>query len=89
MGRKLVGHGVWEFDMCYLYGEDSFANLYDFEKRIKRLYKLRVKNTGEMNKKKMVETGYEVPHIDRYFCYFFDDEITLAQFNNLNYLTGN
>lgn len=29
------------------------------------------------------------PHIDRYFCYFFDDEITLAQFNNLNYLTGN
>ncbi len=75
--------------MCYLYGEDSFANLYDFEKRIKRLYKLRVKNTGEMNKKKMVETGYEVPHIGRYFCYFFDDEITLAQFNNLNYLTGN
>ena len=59
----------------------KFAILYDFEKRIKRLYSFRVKNTGEMTKEKMVQTGYENPRHDRYFCYFFDEEITLGKFD--------
>ncbi len=59
----------------------KFAILYDFEKQIKRLYTFRVKNTGEMSKEKMLQTGYENPRHDRYFCYFFDEEITLGQFD--------
>ncbi len=59
----------------------KFAILYDFEKRIQRLYTFRVKNTGEMSREKMVQTGYENPHHGRYFCYFFDEEITLGKFD--------
>ncbi len=59
----------------------KFAILYDFEKRIQRLYTFRVKNTGEMSKEKMLQTGYENPRHDRYFCYFFDEEITLGKFD--------
>ena len=59
----------------------KFAILYDFEKRINRLYTFRVKNTGEMTKEKMLQTGYENPRHDRYFCYFFDEEITLGKFD--------
>ena len=59
----------------------KFAILYDFEKRINRLYTFRVKNTGEMSKEKMMQTGYENPRHDRYFCYFFDEEITLGKFD--------
>lgn len=59
----------------------KFAILYDFEKRISRLYTFRVKNTGEMTKEKMKKTGYANPRHDRYFCYFFDEEITLGEFD--------
>lgn len=59
----------------------KFVILYDFEHQIKRLYTFRVKNTGEMSKEKMIETGYENPRHDRYFCYFFDEEITLGKFD--------
>lgn len=59
----------------------KFAILYDFDKRINRLYTFRVKNTGEMTREKMVQTGYENPRHDRYFCYFFDEEITLGKFD--------
>ena len=59
----------------------KFAILYDFEKRISRLYTFRVKNTGEMTKEKMLQTGYDNPRHDRYFCYFFDEEITLGKFD--------
>lgn len=52
-----------------------------YNKQITRLYIFRVKNTGEMSKEKMLETGYEAPRHDRYFCYFFDEEITLGKFD--------
>lgn len=58
----------------------KFAILYDFEKKAPT-YTFRVKNTGEMTKEKMMETGYKNPHQDRYFCYFFDEEITLGEFD--------
>ena len=59
----------------------KFVIMYDFNKQITRLYTFRVKNTGEMSKEKMIETGYENPRHDRYFCYFFDEEITLGKFD--------
>lgn len=57
----------------------KFVILYDFNKQITRQYTFRVKNTGEMNKEKMIATGYKCPRHDRYFCYFFDEEITLGK----------
>lgn len=57
----------------------KFVILYDFNKQIPRQYTFRVKNTGEMSKEKMIATGYKCPHHDRYFCYFFDEEITLGK----------
>lgn len=59
----------------------KFVILYDFNKQITRLYTFRVKNTGEMSKEKMIETGYQDPRHDRYFCYFFDEEIMLGKFD--------
>ncbi len=59
----------------------KFVILYDFNKQITRQYTFRVKNTGEMSKEKMIVTGYRDPHHDRYFCYFFDEEITLGKFD--------
>ena len=29
----------------------------------------------------MVATGYKNPSQDKYFCYFFDEEITLGEFD--------
>lgn len=57
----------------------KFVILYDFNKQITRQYTFRVKNTGEMSKEKMIATGYKCPRHDRYFCYFFDEEITLGK----------
>lgn len=34
-----------------------------------------------MSKEKMVATGYKNPSQDKYFCYFFDEEITLDEFD--------
>lgn len=59
----------------------KFVILYDFEHQIKRLYTFRVKNTGKMSREKMLETGYEAPCHDCYFCYLFDEEITLSKFD--------
>ncbi len=52
-----------------------------YNKQITRLYTFRVKNTDEMSKEEMLETGYEAPRHDCYFCYFFDKEITLGKFD--------
>ena len=59
----------------------KFVILYDFNKQLTRHYTFRVKNTGEMSKEKMLATGYENPRHERYFCYFFDEEITLGKFD--------
>lgn len=59
----------------------KFVILYDINKQITRQYTFRVKNTGEMSKEKMIATGYKCPRHDRYFCYFFDEEITLGKFD--------
>ena len=60
----------------------KFVILYEFGKESEGVYKaFRVKNTGEMSKEQMIKTGYENPHHDAYFCYFFDEEITLGEFD--------
>ena len=41
----------------------------------------RVKNTGELTREQMISQGYLNPRHDRYFCYFFDEEITLGEFD--------
>ena len=58
----------------------KFVILYDFEHQLPT-YTFRVKNTGEMSREKMVATGYKNPSQDKYFCYFFDEEITLGEFD--------
>lgn len=47
-----------------------------------KVYKaFRVKNTGELSRDQMLKQGYTNPRHDRYFCYFFDEEITLGEFD--------
>ena len=44
-----------------------------------KVYKaFRVKNTGELTREQMISQGYLRPRHDKYFCYFFDEEITLV-----------
>lgn len=65
--RDYVKHA--KFVVLYMEGED-------------KVYKaFRVKNTGELSKQQMLNTGYEEPRHDAYFCYFFDEEISLGEFN--------
>lgn len=65
--RDYVKHA--KFVVLYMEGED-------------KVYKaFRVKNTGELSKQQMLDTGYEEPRHDAYFCYFFDEEISLGEFN--------
>lgn len=40
-----------------------------------------MKNTGELSREQMISQGYLNPRHDRYFCYFFDEEITLGDFD--------
>lgn len=48
----------------------------------KKMYKaFRVKNTGELTHEQMISQGYLNPRHNRYFCYFFDEEITLGEFD--------
>lgn len=66
----------------------------------KNVYKaFRVKNTGELTREQMKIQGYLNPRHERYFCYFFDEEITLGEFDieeiieseskkNANYVKG-
>lgn len=47
-----------------------------------KVYKaFRVKNIGELSRKQMEEQGYINPRHSRYLCYFFDEEITLGNFD--------
>lgn len=58
----------------------KFAILYNAGEN--KVYKaFRVKNTGELNREQMINQGYINPRHDRYFCYFFDEEITLGEFD--------
>lgn len=67
--REYVKHA--KFVLLYEYGKEEAGIRFAF----------RVKNTGEMTKQKMIDTGYANPHHDRYFCYFFDEEISLGEFD--------
>lgn len=65
--RDYVKHA--KFVILYQAGED-------------KVYKaFRVKNTGELTREQMIKQGYLNPHHDKYFCYFFDEEITLGDFD--------
>ena len=58
----------------------KFVILYmDGEKKVYKAF--RVKNTGELTREQMMNQGYLEPRHDRYFCYFFDEEITLGEFD--------
>ena len=58
----------------------KFVILYmDGEKKVYKAF--RVKNTGELTREQMISQGYLNPQHDRYFCYFFDEEITLGDFD--------
>lgn len=47
-----------------------------------KVYKaFRVKNTGELTHEQMISQGYLRPRHDKYFCNFFDEEITLGEFD--------
>ncbi len=60
----------------------KFVLLYEFGKENEGVrWAFRVKNIGEMTKEKMIATGYVAPRHDRYLCYFFDEEITLGEFD--------
>lgn len=60
----------------------KFVLLYEYGKEDEGIkYAFRVKNTGEMQKQQMIDTGYINPHHDAYFCYFFDEEISLGEFD--------
>lgn len=60
----------------------KFVLLYEYGKESEGIkYAFRVKNTGEMQKQQMIDTGYLNPHHDAYFCYFFDEEISLGEFD--------
>lgn len=60
----------------------KFVILYKFGEEEKGVFKVfRVKNTGELTKEQMMNQGYVDPHHDKYFCYFFDEEVTLGDLN--------
>jgi hypothetical protein len=60
----------------------KFAILYKAGQEDKGVWKaFRVKNIGEMPKDNMIRTGYKNPKHDKYLCYFFDEEITLGDFD--------
>ena len=60
----------------------KFVLLYEYGKENEGIrFAFRVKNTGEMKKQQMIDTGYINPHHDSYFCYFFDEEISLGEFD--------
>lgn len=65
--RDYVKHA--KFVILYMNGE-------------KKVYKaFRVKNTGELTSEQMIKQDYRYSHHDKYFCYFFDEEITLGEFD--------
>ena len=58
----------------------KFVILYmDGEKKVYKAF--RVKNTGGLTREQMISQGYLNPRHDMYFCYFFDEEITLGEFD--------
>ena len=58
----------------------KFVILYmDGESKVYKAF--RVKNTGELTREQMKSQGYLNPRHERYFCYFFDEEITLGGFD--------
>jgi hypothetical protein len=60
----------------------KFVLLYEYGKEKEGIrWAFRVKNIGEMTKEKMQATGYLNPSCERYLCYFFDEEITLGEFD--------
>lgn len=65
--REYVKHA--KFVLLYMKGEN-------------KVYKaFRVKNIGELKRQQMLDTGYVNPQHDAYLCYFFDEEITLGEFD--------
>lgn len=65
--REYVRHA--KFVILYMEGQN-------------KVYKaFRVKNTGELTREQMENQGYINPRHDKYFCYFFDEEITLGEFD--------
>ena len=60
----------------------KFVLLYEYGKEEQGVrFAFRVKHASERKKQQMVELGYLNPEHESYFCYFFDEEVTLGEFN--------
>lgn len=79
LGKKVHGGVVQSREEI---SHAKFVILYEFGKeKLGRCRAFRVKNTGEMDREKMIATGYENPQHDNYFCYFFDEEVSLGKYD--------
>ncbi len=60
----------------------KFVLLYQFEKEHEGVYKVfRVKGYAEKSKEELIKEGYPDPHHERYYCYYFDEEVNLGQYD--------
>ncbi len=60
----------------------KFVLLYQFDKEHEGVYKVfRVKGYAEKSRDELIKEGYPDPHHDRYYCYYFDEEVNLGQYD--------
>lgn len=60
----------------------KFVILYEFGKERMGIFKVfRVKGYQEKTKDDLIKEGYPSPHHDRYYCYVFDEEVNLGEFD--------
>lgn len=60
----------------------KFVLLYEFDKEDLGVFKaFRVKGYQVRLKEDLIKEGYPNPHHDRYYCYVFDEEVTLGSFD--------
>ena len=60
----------------------KFVLLYEFDKESLGVFKaLRVKGYPVKTKEDLIKEGYPSPHHDRYYCYYFDEEVNLGTFD--------
>ena len=60
----------------------KFVLLYEFDKENHGVFKaFRVKSYQVRPKQDLIKEGYPSPHHDRYYCYVFDEEVSLGTFD--------
>lgn len=67
----------------------KFVLLYEFGKEHEGVYKaFRVKRYQEKTKEELIKEGYPSPHHDRYYCYYFDEEVNLGSFDIIRLISA-